>query len=910
MNWNNNKFKIILFIILILLMGSFRGTAEENQELIELQVRNAEIEDVLVMLSEQSGVNLVPDKTVSGEVSLNIEDYIFQDVLEILEHVYGYHLKKISPETYFISGEEFSYSPEVEIEKGLLTLQAENTSIKELMNIISEKAEINIIMDDSVDGNITADLDEIPIREGLFTILESSGFSLYEDNEIYRVSDFDRGSGENLEISVVDNKVSLDVEGVDLAYLMRTIARLSDIELALYGDLKEEINLKIEEKPVEEVLEMALKGTEATYKQMEGIYVVGSRNLDDPASSLVTDSEIINLNELRAKEVFSFLPPGLTEMEIELLEEQNALLVTGTESEIKQLEDYIENIDQEKYSSEEQEFISLTFSEAKIDNVLDQLSEEAGINLVLDESVQGRVSLDLKKVQLDEIFEILNLAYGHRFEKVGQDTYFVSNEEYTHPAEIEVQDNYLTMEVEGEDVRRVLDIIAEEAGVNIIKDESVEGEISANLEDVPFEKGLMSVLQAHGYSVSASEDIYEVVEVDVYQRDDQLDISVVDDRVSMDVQSADLSEILHEISRQSNTDMVIYGSIRENIDLRLKDQPIEEVFQLIMGGTDFTYQKEEGMYLIGDKKTGSPAAEEFILSEVVEINHLRAEEIPSLLPPDVSEANIKVLDKQNALFVTGTQAEIKSLKQHIDRVDERVPQIVIEALVVEISESEKRGPEATLGMDYNEDDTFIDTSLGRLTYQSVLDLPDNFHLEIQSLVEKGEARIKARPNITTLNNEQAEIDIGTVQYYEEATTQDDEERIRYRSIDAGVNLRVTPWVNNSGEITMDVNPEISNISGAVTEGPPEVSRRSADSTVRVKDGETVVLGGLIQDVVSETETRVPYLSEIPLLGELFRSESTDADQTELVIYLTPYIMEEEQEDENIIDVDFREIIRE
>ena len=162
------------------------------------------------------------------------------------------------------------------------------------------------------------------------------------------------------------------------------------------------------------------------------------------------------------------------------------------------------------------------------------------------------------------------------------------------------------------------------------------------------------------------------------------------------------------------------------------------------------------------------------------------------------------------------------------------------------------------------------------------------------------ATIKARPNITTLNGQQATIDVGTVQYYKVVNVdKDGKEETRYQSVNGGVTLQVTPWVSGSGEITLKLSPSVSNIGAVSAEGPPQVSRRMVDTTVRVKDGQTIVIGGLIQDIGTNIKSRVPILSDIPIIGELFKSNNRDVNQTELIIYITPRVLKTDEE--NVVE---------
>jgi type II secretory pathway component GspD/PulD (secretin) len=109
-----------------------------------------------------------------------------------------------------------------------------------------------------------------------------------------------------------------------------------------------------------------------------------------------------------------------------------------------------------------------------------------------------------------------------------------------------------------------------------------------------------------------------------------------------------------------------------------------------------------------------------------------------------------------------------------------------------------------------------------------------------------------------------------------------------------VKLDITPWISQSGQITAEISPELSNSEGNNEEGYPNVSSRTITTTVRLNDGETLVLGGLIKNQLSEDIKKVPFLGDIPFLGILFRRTSKTRVKSDLVIFITPHIIKQEE----------------
>ncbi len=161
---------------------------------------------------------------------------------------------------------------------------------------------------------------------------------------------------------------------------------------------------------------------------------------------------------------------------------------------------------------------------------------------------------------------------------------------------------------------------------------------------------------------------------------------------------------------------------------------------------------------------------------------------------------------------------------------------------------------------------------------------------INALVTKGEARILARPSISSLNNVQASLLVGQqypIVYFDARTgTQ------QVQFVNVGVNLSVTPTIGSDGAITTDLETDYSQVTGTIANFPI-VTTRKAQSTLRVSDGETIVIAGLFSDVDRSTMTKVPFLGDIPFIGEVFRNRMRDRSKDEVVFLITPHLVRDD-----------------
>jgi type IV pilus assembly protein PilQ len=184
-------------------------------------------------------------------------------------------------------------------------------------------------------------------------------------------------------------------------------------------------------------------------------------------------------------------------------------------------------------------------------------------------------------------------------------------------------------------------------------------------------------------------------------------------------------------------------------------------------------------------------------------------------------------------------------------------------------------------------------------------LPNDFYVNIRALEQDGLANVKSRPLLSTLNGHTAYLKIGTIQNYvftdimpiqnQLSSTYIEQERIQ--KIEAVISFEITPWVGPNEQLTLEIKPDFQTPVGEFSPDKnliPSINTRTLESTVKLKDGETIVLGGLIQDIESKQISKFPFLGDIPLLGELFTNRKTKKTKSEMMIYITPRIFYEDE----------------
>ena len=162
------------------------------------------------------------------------------------------------------------------------------------------------------------------------------------------------------------------------------------------------------------------------------------------------------------------------------------------------------------------------------------------------------------------------------------------------------------------------------------------------------------------------------------------------------------------------------------------------------------------------------------------------------------------------------------------------------------------------------------------------------NVTLNALLTQGRAQILATPKLVALNNTEADLLVGETYPIVFNTSVLGGQNVQF--VDVGVKLRMIPTIGDDGVVTAELHPEYSEIEGITSTGYPIITNRKLDTVLRVSDGQTIVLGGLMMDTSNETITKVPGLADIPILGKLFQNKQTARTKNEIVFLITPHVI--------------------
>jgi type II secretory pathway component GspD/PulD (secretin) len=241
-------------------------------------------------------------------------------------------------------------------------------------------------------------------------------------------------------------------------------------------------------------------------------------------------------------------------------------------------------------------------------------------------------------------------------------------------------------------------------------------------------------------------------------------------------------------------------------------------------------------------------------------------------------------DQQNEIILGGSSAFLTQATALLTKIDRPGQQVRYEVRVTDISPSES----SNVGVLFGGVDELGQPQAGSgSTVTTFLHNSLAINATINAMVAKGEAQILARPSISSLNNVPASLLVGQqypVVYFDARTgTQ------QVQFVNVGVNLNVTPTIGSDGMITTDLETDYSQVTGTIANFPI-ITTRKAQSTLRVHDGETIVIAGLFSDMDTRALTKLPFLGDIPLIGEIFRNRERSHTKDEVVFLITPHLV--------------------
>jgi len=387
-------------------------------------------------------------------------------------------------------------------------------------------------------------------------------------------------------------------------------------------------------------------------------------------------------------------------------------------------------------------------------------------------------------------------------------------------------------------------------------------------------------------------------------------------RMSLDVQGAEIQTVLRSLSEFSGKNIVASKEVKGQVTLRLRNVPWRHALDIVMRAQGLGMVEQGQTIVISnletlrkeemERRTAERAQEELLplQTRIVPVSYANAEEMSKSVEKTLTKrGHIEVDKRSNSLLVTDIDERLDSAESMVRSLDTRTPQVEIVARLVDVDVSATRSLGVEWGaknldlLDAGVSEEIAVSARGVTNPAGVVKIGTvksfgSIEATLEALETQNKANIISNPRITTVNNREASVVVGQ---QIPLIVQDFAGNAVTQLTTIGIKLSVTPHINVGNKITMDVHPEVSDLAAQATvQGGIIINTTMADTRVMVNDGETAVIGGLIRSNESTTKRGVPVLMDIPLIGALFRSNSTTKAKRELLIFVTPKILSDQQ----------------
>ena len=448
----------------------------------------------------------------------------------------------------------------------------------------------------------------------------------------------------------------------------------------------------------------------------------------------------------------------------------------------------------------------------------------------------------------------------------------------------------ISLELKDMDIVEVLKLLSKESGLNIVVAGNVRGNITLFLTQTNIQEAFETIVESSNLAYEWGDEVIKVMTAQDYER---VYGQSFHKKTAMKLFPL---RYAHAEAVQASVDQLKSSIGKIMVDARANALVIEDVPNRLT---------EIGELI---KRLDVP-----IETRIFTLGYGKAKEVEPLISDTLGTAGqVKVDERTNTLAVTTSPERLEQVAQLVGAFDIRKGAVKIEAKILQITLNDTYkmgvdweyvfGKNALNGLDFKS--SFQLAGKGALSPGGEVSVgtlaKNNYQLFVQLLKTIGETNLLSSPSITANHGEEASILVGTNQAYVTQTVVQGgtgptttSESVNF--VDVGVKLHVTPIIAPDGYVSLKVKPEVSSVATTIKTSNgntiPIIATSEAETTVLVKDENTVVIAGLIEDKKSDTTSKIPLFGELPIIGAIFRARDNEIKKTELVIFLTPKIVD-------------------
>ena len=497
------------------------------------------------------------------------------------------------------------------------------------------------------------------------------------------------------------------------------------------------------------------------------------------------------------------------------------------------------------------ESISISFSDAEYKDIFQTLGELAGLNVLIDSSVVGKGSIELENSSFTEALDLVANLSGYTYTITENNLLVAAKERLDEYAARELRYVY-THYKSPDEIKSALAVIMNPADIHIQPNST------------------MIILSGTRKTLEKAEQL--IAELDK------------PDRVTMQTERTVL-EILQQLTQELGLDLIATPNLTKEtlvVDVWQMDpwEVIEKLEEMV--GLDVSISEHTLIATMIDE-TKEPER-----IKIYRLNHAEPETAAEIISLIVFPENVQIDTVSKSVMVRAADHKLKEIDSFMAEFDQPLPQVLMEVWIQEMSDDALSTFGLEWGLDFDGFKLTEDTDPNSPGYIKLSWEPWEIAFALKALENEGKVKVLASPKIATLSGKEASIFVGD---RVPIVLSDDEGHERMDFLESGINLKVLPRISDDGYITIQVRPEVSTFTFVEGDKYPHIRTREAETIVRVKDGQPVLIGGLLQEQEVKSISKIPFLADLPILGRLFTKTSRDMEKTEMNIFLIPRIVD-------------------
>ena len=350
----------------------------------------------------------------------------------------------------------------------------------------------------------------------------------------------------------------------------------------------------------------------------------------------------------------------------------------------------------------------------------------------------------------------------------------------------------------------------------------------------------------------------------------------------------ELREIIRSIAAQTGMTIVMDDAVKGTVSVEFDQVPVEKALTQILSSQGYSFRKIDDYYVISSGEIFYPAFKSISITKIIKPRYLDVSTVKKLLLPELAPY-VKIDEKENLILITAPPPIVEKISNMIANVDGSPVPIMVQVLIVEVMKEEG----VQMNVDWNwqwmgekEKSEGISAEGLAIGYTS-----EDIFTTVDTLVRKGKAKIQGNPKVITLEGVEAKLQIETQEYFQVLEEVEETPQFRLEAVTAKTEVDTVPHLGSENEVILDIKVTAEELNQILD--VPQIVRRSAKTRVKVQSHKTVAIAGLSEEVQREAKRKIWGIGDIPVVDLLFSRKYSKEGETQLVIFVTPYILDRE-----------------